>query len=249
MLNTAVPPLNDVRVRRALAFATDRQRVLDTLYNGLTKPADGPFPPGSPYYAPTGYPGFDQARARALVADYEREHGPISFKFTTVNTPKGVQRNELLQAMWRQVGIQTEIVQVEQSPLILNAITGNFQACGWRQFNVPDPDANYVWWSGTTASPVGKQALNFTRNKDPQLDAALEAVRSQVDPIVRAAAYKLIAARLGADVPYVWLGQTVWIVAARKAVGGAGQATLPDGTPARGMISGVVFPTELWLSS
>ena len=53
--------------------------------------------------------------------------------------------------MWKAVGIQTDIVQVEQSVLILGAISGNFQVCGWRQFNNPDPDANYVWWSSTTA--------------------------------------------------------------------------------------------------
>jgi len=247
MLNTAVPPLNDVRVRQALAAATDRQRVIDTLFNGLTRAADGPFSPGSPYSGPTGYPSFDLARARRLVADYQKDRGPISFKFVTVNTEKGRQRNELLQAMWREAGIQTDIVEVEQSPLILNAISGNFQACGWRQFNSPDPDANYVWWSGTTTAPIGKQALNFTRNRDSQIDAALEAGRTQVDPLVRAAAYRLIAARLGADVPYLWLGPTVWIVAGRSRVGGIGQVTLPDGGAARGMTSGVMFTAELWV--
>jgi peptide/nickel transport system substrate-binding protein len=247
MLNTAVPPLNDLRVRKALAHATDRQRVITTLYNGLTRPADGPFMPGSPYYAPTGYPAYDPARAKALVAEYQREKGPISFSFHTVDTAKGRQRNELLQAMWREVGIQTEVVSIQQSPLILNAITGSFQACGWRQFNSPDPDANYVSWSGATALPVGRQALNFARNRDPQLDAALEAGRTQVDPQVRAAAYRLVAARLGALVPYVWIGPSVWVVAARRGVGGLGRATLPDSRPARGMISGVVMTSQLWL--
>jgi len=246
MLNTAVAPLNDLRVRQALAFATDRQKVIDTLYNGLTRPADGPFIPGSPYFAPTGYPGKNLARAKTLVADYQRDRGPISFRFATVNTEKGRLRNELLQAMWREAGIQTDSVQVEQSPLIVNAITGNFQACGFRQFNSPDPDANYPWWSSTAAAPIGKQSLNFTRYRDPQLDAGLVAGRTQVDPQVRAAAYQLVAARLGAGVPYIWIGPTVWIVAARASVGGLGRATLPGGGAARDMMSGIIFPAALW---
>jgi peptide/nickel transport system substrate-binding protein len=246
MLNTAVPPLDDVRVRQALACATDRQRVIDTLFNALTPASDGPFTRGSPYEGPTGYPGYDLARAKQLVAEYARERGPISFKFVTVNTAKGRQRNEMLQAMWREAGIQTDIVEVEQSPLILNAISGEFQATGWRQFDAPDPDANYVWWSGTTSAPVGKQALNFTRNRDPLIDAALEAGRTQVDPQVRAAAYRLVAARLGADIPYLWLGPAVWIVAAHDRIGGLGRSTLPDGTAARGMVSGIVPVAELW---
>jgi ABC-type transport system substrate-binding protein len=246
MLNTAVPPLNDLRVRQALAYATDEKRVIETLYNGLTRPADGPFPPGSPYSAPTGYPGHDLGRAKALIADYERERGPVSFRFTTVNTEKGRLRNELLQAMWRDIGVQTEIVDLEQSPLLVGAIVGDYQACGFRQFNAPDPDANYAWWSSTTTAPVGRQALNFTRIRDPQLDAGLVAGRTQVDPQVRAAAYQLVAARLGALVPYIWIGPSVWIVAARPTAGGLGRSTLPDGGEARGMISGVILPAELW---
>jgi peptide/nickel transport system substrate-binding protein len=246
MLNCAVPPLNDLRVRRALAYATDRRRAVATLYHGITSPADGPFTPASPYYAPTGFPGFDLAKAKALVAEYRKEKGPISFQFATVNTVTGRARNELLQSMWRDAGIQTEIVEVDQALLIFNAIIGSYQACGWRQFTCPDPDANYAWWSSTTALPVGKQALNFARVKDPQLDAGLVAGRTQVDPVVRAAAYQLVAARFGAVVPYIWLSPTVWIVAAGSVVGGLGEAQLPDGGRARGMISGIVSIAELW---
>jgi ABC-type transport system substrate-binding protein len=249
MLNTALPPLNDLRVRQALAYATDQRRVIATLYNGLTGPVDGPFLPGSPYYGPTGYPSYDPGRARALVAAYERDVGPVSFRFTTVDTQKGRSRNELLQAMWKDIGIHTDIVAVEQSALLIDAIIGSYQACGFRGFNAPDPDANYPWWSSTTTAPIGKQALNFTRIKDPQLDAGLVAGRTQVDPLVRAAAYRLVAARLGALIPYIWIGPTVWIVAARESVGGLGQATLPDGSAARAMISGVIWPGELWRTS
>ena len=155
-------------------------------------------------------------------------------------------RNELLQAMWKEAGIEADIVEVEQSVLVLDAIVGNFQAEGWRQFNCPDPDANYAWWSSKTAAPVGRQALNFSRIRDPQLDAGLEAGRTQVDPVVRAAAYRLVATRFGALVPYIWLAPTVWIVAAHGSVGGLGRATVPDGGRANFMNSGVMSTTELW---
>ena len=246
MLNTAVPPMNDIRVRQALAYATDRQKYIDTIGNGLTKPSDGPFTPGSPYYASTGYPGLDLAKAKALVADYQKEKGPISFKFGTINTAKGRQQNELLQAMWKEAGIQTEILQVEQSPYILNAIVGNYQAYGWRQFNTPDPDGNFVWWASATALPVGKQALNFARNKDPEIDAALQTGRTSADPAARADAYKKIASKFATDIPYIWISKAVWIVASTKKVQGVGQGTLPDGSKSRGMASGVVSAAEIW---
>ncbi len=249
MLNTAVPPLDDVRVRQALAYATDRQKYINTLGNGLTKPSDGPFTKGSPYFGPTGYPGYDPNKAKALVAEYQAAKGPITFNFGTINTAKTRQQNEFLQALWKEVGITTNIIQVEQSPYILNAIVGNYQAYGWRQFNTPDPDGNYVWWSSATASPVGKQALNFARNKDPQIDAALQIGRTNPDPAARADAYKSIAARFGADIPYIWISPAVWIVAAGTKIQGVGHATLPDGSKARGMGSGVISPTEIWRTS
>jgi ABC-type transport system substrate-binding protein len=222
MLNVAVPPLDDLRVRQALAYATDRQKYINTLGNGLTKPSDGPFIKGSPYFGTTNYPGFDQAKAKALVAEYQAAKGPISFKFGIINTAKGRQQNELLQAMWKEVGITTEIQQVEQSPYILNAIVGNYQAQGWRQFNTSDPDGNFVWWHSSTALPVGKQALNFARNKDPQIDQALITGRTNPDPAARADAYKSIAARFGADIPYIWISPAVWIVAAGTKIQGVG---------------------------
>jgi ABC-type transport system substrate-binding protein len=246
MLNTAVAPLDDVRVRQALAYATDRQKYIDTLGNGLTKPADGPFGKGSPYFGPTGYPGLDKNKAKALVAEYQSAKGPISFKFGTINTAKGRQQNELLQAMWKEVGIQTEIIQVEQSPYILNAIVGNYQAYGWRQFNNPDPDGNFVWWHSSTALPVGTQALNFARNKDPEIDQALITGRTNPDPTARAQAYKSIATRFGADIPYIWISPAVWIVAGGTKIQNLGKATLPDGTKARGMGSGVISAAEIW---
>jgi ABC-type transport system substrate-binding protein len=246
MLNVTVPPLDDLRVRQALAYATDRQKFIDTLGNGLTKPADGPFGKSSPYYQATNYPSLDLNKAKALVADYQKDKGPISFNFGIINTAKGRQQNELLQAMWKQAGIQTTIQQLEQSPYILNAIVGNYQAQGWRQFSTPDPDANFVWWSSSTALPNGKQALNFARNRDPQIDAALIQGRISADPAARADAYKSIAARFAADIPYIWISPAVWIVASSKKLQNVGHSTLPDGGKTRGMDSGVVFPTEIW---
>ena len=235
-------------MRQALAYATDRRKAVNTLYNGITTPADGPFTPGSPYYGPTGYPSYNLTKARSLVDQYQKERGPISFQFLTVPNAAARSRNELLQSMWKDAGIQTEIVEVDQSALVFNAIVGNYQAEGWRQFNSTDPDANFAWWSSTTAAPPGKQALNFSRIRDPQLDAGLQAGRTQVDPVVRAAAYRLVAARLGALVPYIWLAPTVWIVAAHGAVGGLGHATVPDGSRASFMQSGVMSTAELWRS-
>ena len=246
MLNTAVAPMDDLRVRQALAYAIDRKKVIDTVYNGLSKVMDGPFPPGHPYYTAVDFPGFDLEKAKSLVAAYTKDKGPIAFKYGTVNSAKTLQTNQLIQSMWKAAGINAEIVQYEQSPYILNAILGNYQAYGWRQFNAPDPDGNYIWWSSLTASAPGKQALNFARNKDPLIDAALQIGRTSSDPAARATAYKTIQTRLAADLPYIFIARTIWIVASKKAIKGWDAPLLPDGTKARPMGSGIISAAHIW---
>ena len=249
MLNTAAPPMDDIRVRQALAYAIDKKKVINTVWNGLPPESFGPFVQGSPYYGPTGYPEYNLAKAQSLVKQYQAEKGPISFEFGTINTPKTLEINQLVQAMWKQAGIQTSITQTEQTQFILNALQGKYQAYSWRQFATPDPDANYVWWSTGTAAPVGSLALNFARNKDPQIQQALDTGRASADPSVRKTAYQSIAARFGADIPYLWTNRAIWMVSAKPRVQNFAGAKLPDGSKAPPMIDGIVSTTQTWVSS
>jgi len=180
----------------------------------------GPFVQGSPYFAPTGYPDFNLAKAQSLVKQYQADHGgqPISFQYGTTNTPKTLEINELIQAMWKQAGIQTNIVQVEQNAVHPQRPPGEVPGLRGRQFGTPDPDGNYVWWSTNTAAPVGALALNFARNKDPQIQQALDAGRTNPDQSARATAYQTIASRFGADVPYLWTNRNIWMVSAKPRV-------------------------------
>ena len=249
MLNTAVSPMDDLRVRQALAYAIDKRKVVDTVFNGLPPESFGPFVHGSPYFAPTGYPDFNLAKAQTLVRQYQAEKGPISFEYAAVNSPKYVLTNQLVQAMWKAAGIQSQIVQVEQSSSILNTLGGKYQAYTWRQFDAPDPDGNYPWWSTTTAAPAGQLSLNLARNKDAQIQAALDTGRSSPDPATRAAAYQGVARRLGADLPYLWLSRTIWMVAATPRVMNFNGPSLPDGVRGLGMIAGIVTPTQIWVNA
>jgi len=66
--NDSHPPLDDVRVRRALAYATDKTELIQKITHGVNIPTDTDQPPFLWAYDPnvTRYP-FDPARARALL--------------------------------------------------------------------------------------------------------------------------------------------------------------------------------------
>lgn len=71
MLNNAVAPTDDLRVRQALSLATDAKQLISTVGQGLAKQADGPYLPDSPWYAPSGYPlspDLNKARRSACPA-------------------------------------------------------------------------------------------------------------------------------------------------------------------------------------
>ena len=251
MLNTAAPPLDDIGVRQALAYATDKQKVINTIFNGVPPKSFGPYVQGSPYYAPTGYPDYNLSKAQSLVKQYQANHGgqPISFQFGSTNVPKTLELVQLIQAMWNQAGIQTNIVQVEQTQFILNALQGKYQAYIWRQFGTPDPDGNYVWWTSANAAPIGSLALNFARNKDPQVDQNLSIGRTTTDPSARAKAYQSIASSFGTDIPYLWTNRNVWTISAKPRVQNFNGPTLPDGSKGLGLINGVISTTQIWANS
>jgi len=252
MLNTGKAPLNDPTLRLALAYATNTQQIINIINYGLTPSSDGPFSnTGSPYYGPTGYPTYNLAKAKQLVQQYEKQHGvtSVSFQLGTTNTGRNLQEAELIQNMWKQAGITVTIVQIEQSQLILYALEGNYDAYIWRQFGEPDPDGAYIWWSTGTAAAEGQLALNFARNKDPQIQADLDKGRSDPNQADRVADYQDIAKRFAVDVPYLWISQTLWQIVYNSHVHGITTWTLPDGSPgADHTISGVFLMSHVWTS-
>jgi peptide/nickel transport system substrate-binding protein len=252
MLNTAQAPLNDVTLRTALAYATNVKQIISVEDYNLVKQSDGPFSnPASTYYEPTGYPQYNLAKAKQLVQQYETAHhvSSVSFSLGAVNSARDLAEAELIQAQWKQAGINTTITQVQQSQYILLALEGKYAAFEWRQFGDADPDADYIWWSSTTALPIGQLALNFARNKDPQIQTDLDTGRTSTDVATRVAAYKDVAKRFAIDIPYLWINSTLWQIIYNNQVQGLTTWTLPDGTPgADHTIGGVFFMSHVWLS-
>lgn len=249
LLNLEAEPLNDVRVRRALALATDTQTFNEVIHLGLLEPSNGPFSPGTQWHTETNYPAFDAAAARALVDEYIADPAtPAEVSFTLTATPAARDQAELLAEQWRQVGITATIATVEQAEFINTAVTGNFEANVWRQFGSPDPDGNFVWWySNNKGSP---NILNFPNMFDPEVDAALEEGRRSADPAVRKAAYDRLQQRLAELVPYLWLAEARWWIGAGNEVRGITNGSLPNGEPSyplAGPTPGSHRLTQTWI--
>ena len=251
LLNTAVAPLDDQRIRDAMAYTIDTAGIRKTIGFNIDPASTSPFDPGSDLYVPTGYPTKpDLAKARQLVDAYKADKGgEVSIQLGTTNVGRNLQLMELIQAELSTVGIKTTITQVQQSEFITNAVYGKYQAYLWRQFANVTPDGNYVWWTSGTAAPVGSPALNFARFKDKQIDEALARGRTIADLAARDKVYQEIGVRFGVIKPYLWLSRCVWCVVAKPSVGGLMTPSLPNGGTAFPFGAGTFWPSSLWTAA
>lgn len=250
MVNTAAPVVSDLRIRQALAYGFDNVTYQKVHNFGLFKPAYGLFP-GNPDYVESskGFPRYDQAKAKSLVEEYTKDKGKPVIEYATTNNPRNGETAQFVQQQWQAIGMTITIKQVEQVQLITNALQGAYQLCGWRQFAAPTPDLNYIWWSSLTAAPIGSSALNFARNKDPEVQAALDKGRNSLNKADRLAAYQKVNERFGADLPYVFANRTVWGCFASKKVENFNGQNLPGGAKAQSFSGGVFYPTSTWLNA
>lgn len=248
-LNVTAPPLNDLTVRQALAYATNADEVVKLFGAGVTPVTSSLYPPGSPYRpAHNGYPKYNLARAQRLVREAEARHGAkLKLTLGDIPDPRQLEVIQALQSMWNKAGFEVSITELQQVTYIDNLVTGNFQAYADEQFSASDPDLNYVWLSDTTAS--GPIALNFARNKDSKLQAALQNGRTHSDPAVRAAAYQEVDKRLAADLPYIWISRAPWSMSANDNVQNFAGPTLPNGARAEGFRAGTFTSSQIWLKA
>jgi peptide/nickel transport system substrate-binding protein len=253
MLNLLQPPVDDLRVREALAHATDREAYSSVVENNVRPLARSPFIESSPWHsseAEAAYPDYDPDRARELIADYEDTVGPVVIELRTTPSASNREATQFLAQMWGEVGISVDLTEEEQATFINEALGGNYTANLWRQFGAIDPDGEYVWWDIQNANDIGQLSLNFARIRSQDLTDAMDAGRAGATFEERKEAYDEAQRIINEEIPYIWLSHTLWAVVADTSVRGITAHTLPDGSEGFGFgigFSGVVPLLELWV--
>ena len=104
-INNKKKPLDDVRVRRAIAMAIDRKQVVDAVADGFGTPIGSFYVPGAPGYVDlTAVNAYDPDRARALLKDAGIS-APLVLSLKLPPTPYARQGGEVIAAMLAKVGI------------------------------------------------------------------------------------------------------------------------------------------------
>ena len=232
--NEAHKPLDDVRMRRAVALSLDRRYIVRNIMHDAAVPANGDQPAYSWAYDPSvKAPPYDPAGAKRLLeqagyvtaADgYRHRNGNrLSFTFVyPVNDADAVRFAPVFQDAMRRVGIEVHTkgfvasvyYAAKSSGGILN--NGRFDIAyeGW--VGGVDPDDSTLW----TCAQRPPNGYNHSLMCDARVDAAEHLALTSYDRVVRRAAYTRIQRLLNDDVRVDFLYWTKRNDAVREAFGG-----------------------------
>jgi peptide/nickel transport system substrate-binding protein len=221
-LNVLDPLLARREVRQALAFATDRQSLIQYLLHGQARLASGVLPPNHWAYEANveQYP-YDLGRAEKLLdaAGLTRKANGTRFHLTLKCSTEEQARlvGAALQQQWRKAGIDLEIRPLELATLFSDAAKGNFQLtyAKWVGAN-NDPDFFDFVFSSKRFPPDGANRGHF---RDARVDALIEQIRAEMDQQKRKAECSEVQKILAEEAPYVNLWFTDVISVHRRELG------------------------------
>ncbi|MBI1238766.1 MAG: peptide ABC transporter substrate-binding protein [Alphaproteobacteria bacterium] len=190
VFNLRHPPFDDVRVRRALTLAIDRDLLNYAVLKGIQVPAMALVPPGIHAYPGTARIQGAEAEiterretARALLA--EAGFGPdkpLRANILFSNTADNRRIVVALQDMWRKIGVIAEPQGSESRIHYTNLRTGNFDI-GWAGWIADYNDArNFLFLAETRSGQ-----MNYAGYSNPAFDALVAEGDRTSDPVARGA--------------------------------------------------------------
>jgi oligopeptide transport system substrate-binding protein len=210
------PKFKDVRVRRALSMAVDREFITSQLLRGGQKPAFTFIPPGIANYGPAPTPYWAawsyerrKAEARRLLAEAGYSPArPLKFEITHRNTSDPSLFMPAIQADWAEIGAQVSLQPLEGQIA--------YQSYRARAFQMAD-----AAWSGDYDDPktfldqmrTEAGQMNYADYSNPAYDALIDQSDNEPDPVKRAAILARAEALMLADAPiiplYFWVNKNL----------------------------------------
>lgn len=217
-MNTSKPPLDDARVRRAIALAMDRQGMLNARPEGKSL-ATGILPPGLPGYAPAQkvyVRDVDAARALLREAGYAPDHPlPPLTLWKSIGSQDTKAVDSAMVASLAEAGIRVQVRAVTWSSLdsLITRRKAELFSLAWVA-DIPDPDTFLRALFYSTSS------TNYFAFRDATVDSLLNAARAAADPTVRMAAYRSAEETILRAAPFVPLYNTASFIGIRDDVEG-----------------------------
>lgn len=201
-------PMQDVRVRRALAHAIDR-RVIASALPGLDEMAQVMRPPqlfGGTTDVPT-YP-FDPPKARQLLSEAGYPNGfPLTLMVQKREPETTVA--EILVSQWQAVGVNARLEVLDATAAFDRRDKGDFDVTISATARPGDP--HLFFWDVFYSEAIPPYGSNFFHYKEA--DALIDAGRITIDEARRAQIYRALQRKLMADLPIIPLFYRAYVLA------------------------------------
>lgn len=258
MINTSKAPFDDVRVRKALALATDRQGYYDLFNAGEGSMADQMFTPDSPNYNPdVVQEGNDPEGAAALVAEYCGEN-PTAEDGTALCTDGKVNMEyqwsgpsvlatriaDFYNQNWSE-SFNVTFDEKSQADHIQEAALGIYNVVGWRHFGAENPGDDRVWLE---CRNIGGISLNWPRYCNEERDALLKEIANPATPEERPALLQQLVQNMHDSYAYIFMTYSSWAIVESEKVNGTCDRVGPDGDPLVCSTNGRMYFASTWLS-
>ncbi len=196
-INHAYPPLADRHVRRAIAYAIDRQAIIKSVLFGHGQPANSFMPPQVPYYDKNaGGLQFDLDKAKAELA---KSKYPKGFKVTLqVGAGEQVENamGQIMQQAFKKIGIDVTFKTVDTSTAFNNVQARKYQlAFSYWTMDIADPDELVTF----SVDPAGGAESFYTGYKNQKVINLSHQAQKETNTAKRAKLYSQIQRIAAAD--------------------------------------------------
>jgi peptide/nickel transport system substrate-binding protein len=210
MMNNDHPVLADVRVRRAIAHAIDRARIIEAKFDGRAQLATGLIAPTHwAYYGDVDRYAYDPARARALLdeagySDPGRGRPRLSLSYRTSADPFQLAIARIIAAQLGEVGIAVDVRAFEFGTFLSDIKEGNYELASMQTAPITEPDWTYAYFhSSRIPDAQDPDSLNRWRYRSEELDALTARGRREMDRSRRVDIYNEVQVILARDLPIV----------------------------------------------
>jgi peptide/nickel transport system substrate-binding protein len=216
-MNPKYPPLDDVRVRQALSYATPYQPIVEQVYRGFAGPAAGPLSDHAAGFDPSFRPyTYDPGRARQLLREAGHGNGFRTTLAYNTADPLGEPVSAQLRNAFKDVGVTLELEALPPSTYP-DALFKGKRPMFFYQGGADSPDPAYA----LGVFYQSKSSNNWGGYKSAVADACLaKAGRPQLAWDQRVEQHQRCAEIIANDAASLWIAQPGFQVSTRRALTG-----------------------------
>ena len=201
-------PWDNKALRQAVAYAIDRDAIIQGVFLGQAKRLDGPIGPATYAYDPNLQPRYtyNPERARQLLAEAGYPNGlDVELATPVGRYVQDKQASEAMAAQLTAVGIRTRLLTPEWPTLWADVQAGKVPFYYMGRGSVSDPGPALSQYFETGVSP----RIGYS---NPQLDALFAKERASFDPNERKKALSELMSYLTEEAPahFLWTINMLW---------------------------------------